>query len=148
MGLCLLSVHGDESISIKISFPLLFETCWLPDDIPPEAARLLPVYAFKSNPPAPCIWNLKCFQTSCAILPRCLPEISLYNLSRYRSSRQCSMGLDISIHHRMVPQSSSLPMPPVMVSFFRKQFQKRRVSSPAPVTITCPSGLMARYSTR
>ena len=29
-----------------------------------------------------------------------------------------------------------------------KTFQKRSVSSPAPVTIVCPSGDMARYSTR
>ena len=29
-----------------------------------------------------------------------------------------------------------------------KTFQKRRVSSPAPVTILCPQGLIERYSTR
>ena len=29
-------------------------------------------------------------------------------------------------------------------SFFGKIFQKRRVSSPAPVTIVVPSGFMAR----
>jgi hypothetical protein len=31
---------------------------------------------------------------------------------------------------------------------FGKTFQKRRVSSPAPVTMVLPSGLIARYSTR
>ena len=29
-----------------------------------------------------------------------------------------------------------------------KTFQKRSVSSPAPVTIVCPSGLIAKYNTR
>ena len=31
---------------------------------------------------------------------------------------------------------------------FGKTFQNRRVSSPAPVTIVLPSGLIARYRTR
>ena len=69
--------QGDESISIKISISLLLRYVGYTDDIPPAATRLLPVYAFKSNPPAPCIWNLKCFKTICAILPRCLPETPL-----------------------------------------------------------------------
>ena len=34
------------------------------------------------------------------------------------------------------------------LSFFGNSFQKRRVSSPAPVTIDSESGLMARYRTR
>jgi hypothetical protein len=43
----------------------------------------------------------------------------------------------------MTPQFSTAPSPPVL-SFFLKAFQKRSVSSPAPVTITWPSGLIAR----
>jgi hypothetical protein len=35
----------------------------------------------------------------------------------------------------------------VYFSFFGKMFQKRRVSSPAPVTIVVPSGFIAKYST-
>ena len=42
----------------------------------------------------------------------------------------------------------SLPQMAWELLDFGKMFQKRRVSSPAPVTIEDPSGLIARYSTR
>jgi hypothetical protein len=45
--------------------------------------------------------------------------------------------------HLMTPQFSTAPRP-VDFSFFLKAFQNRRVSSPAPVTMTWPSGLIAR----
>lgn len=53
----------------------------------------------------------------------------------------------------ITPQSPNLPPPPASPSsrwpgFRPNTFQNRRVSSPAPVTTTRPSGLMARYSTR
>jgi hypothetical protein len=49
--------------------------------------------------------------------------------------------------YRITPQLSML-VRPAERSFFLNAFQKRSVSSPAPVTMTWPSGLMARYSTR
>ena len=42
----------------------------------------------------------------------------------------------------LIPSLDLFPWP------FWKAFQNRNVSSPAPVVIVCPSGLMARYKTR
>ena len=39
------------------------------------------------------------------------------------------------------------PMAPLLLLLFGNTFQKRNVSSPAPVTIDEPSGLIAKYST-
>ena len=53
--------------------------------------------------------------------------------------------------HRMMPICSMrapAPSPPTPSrSLFAKHFQNRSVSSPAPVTTVCPSGLIARYKT-
>ena len=54
--------------------------------------------------------------------------------------------------HLITPHLSILapaPSPPTPSrSLFPKHFQNRKVSSPAPVTTVCPSGLIAKYSTR
>lgn len=42
----------------------------------------------------------------------------------------------------------TLQTTPLLLLHFGNTFQKRRVSSPAPVTMEAPSGLMARYRTR
>ena len=39
------------------------------------------------------------------------------------------------------------PMAPLLLLDFGNTFQKRRVSSPAPVTMDDPSGLIAKYNT-
>ena len=44
--------------------------------------------------------------------------------------------------------SSPQPSTPRLDLLFGNRFQKRRVSSPAPVTIELPSGDIAKYSTR
>lgn len=58
-----------------------------------------------------------------------------------------------AVHHRMTPQSASLPLPPPSLPSLcpclrPKVVQNRSVSSPAPVTIVLPSGLIAKYNTR
>ena len=52
----------------------------------------------------------------------------------------------ITLHLSIFPPS---PSPATLsLCFLPKHFQNLRVSSPAPVTTVCPSGLMARYKTR
>lgn len=47
-----------------------------------------------------------------------------------------------------MPDSSRLWLHPMEELSEGKMFQNRKVSSPAPVTIVEPSGLVARYRTR
>jgi hypothetical protein len=54
----------------------------------------------------------------------------------------------IILHLINFPQSSLLSRSRSLLSFRGNAFQNRSVSSPAPVTMVSPSGLMARYSTR
>jgi len=66
-------------------------------------------------------------------LPSSTPTPQLYRMS-------CPTG-----NNKLVPNLD--PSPPVLFAP-GKAFQNLSVSSPAPVTIVCPSGDMARYSTR
>ena len=53
-------------------------------------------------------------------------------------------------NHRIVRVNGNDPCRPDPAFDFLpgKTFQNRKVSSPAPVTIVCPSGDIARYNTR
>ena len=46
------------------------------------------------------------------------------------------------------PLELPVSVQPLLLLHLGNTFQKRRVSSPAPVTIDAPSGLIARYNTR
>lgn len=56
---------------------------------------------------------------------------------------------ELLFHRISTPAGKSSPVEPAPSLLFGpgKAFQKRRVSSPAPVTIVCPSGDIAKYKT-
>ena len=96
------------------------------------------------------IQTVRCPILSAATHPSTLPMMDVSYSPRVFFSFP-AIGL-LGLHYRIVPSLSirSPPPSPPTPSWSRlaKHFQNRSVSSPAPVTTVCPSGLIARYSTR
>ena len=64
--------------------------------------------------------------------------------------RQCySLMPGVAPYHLICENGFRMPASALVSALpLAKAFQKRSVSSPAPVTMVCPSGDMARYKTR
>lgn len=91
------------------------------------------VYQFKS-----CVRTMKEEETTTPLV-----NAPTLNSKKKKTANYVRETEERQSNHLITPQFSTAPNP-VTFSFFLKAFQNLNVSSPAPVTMTWPSGLIAR----